>query len=546
MECACLLLWAESLAVSLLLVATVTACTARWASRGLRAFVLTLTLLLLLSVLAALTALAAVAYSYLPSFAWGLLATSALAGGFLIGTILIYVRGLRGRGGIVRASAWPGGRLAIAFVATVWMLVMTFWILDLSIRQQGASMQAKAAAILASVAQPHVADRDNALFDYKAAYEAFGSLEDLPDEWRQKWNNSSDPNGVDPRDPQLRAFLDGKAEALRLVRHGATRSGCDIEQNFDPTELSSLAPDLQWAHRLANLLCLSARVRAADGDANGAVEDINAIEALVEGVGSSPGTICMLVGIGIDGLAFQTMQSQANLGRLGARDLGRIRVDGSLSWHRQLQRLMVMEEVFRLGVLAGLAEGRYSLNDLTPTITGLSYEPTWGEEAVKRPVNYAYRLFILPEEVQANARLSAKIRELAALQYPQAADGWKKLQAQDANSCMGVVPQVYMPEYGQFTALAAEADARRAVLSTAVAACWYRTARNQCPGKIDDLVPEYLIVAPVDPFDGKGLRFKSDGDKVVIYSIGPDAVDDGGAAYDRRTKKGDIVFELRK
>jgi hypothetical protein len=546
MVCAYLFLWAESLAVSLLLVATITAWTARWAHRGLRAFVLVLTLLMPLSVLAALTGLAAVAYSYLPSFAWGLLAASALAVGFLGGTIVIYFRGLRRRAGVVPAAVWPRSILAMALLLTAGLHVLTLWVMDLSIRQQGASMQAKAAAILASVAQPGVADRDNAWFDYKAAYEAFGFHEDLPDEWRQKWNNSSDPNGADPNDQQLRAFLRDKAEALRLVRRGATMSGCSIEHSFDPTELSSLALDLQWAQRLANLLGLSARVRAADGDANGAVEDINAIEALVEGVGSNPGMICMLVGIGIDGLAFQTMQSQANLGRLGARDLGSARVDDSLSWYRQFQRTMVMEDVYRLGVLAGLAEGRYSLTDLTPTITGLSSRPTWGEEAIKRPVNFAYRLFMLPRDVEDNARMSAKFKELAAMQYPQAAAGWKKLEAQDANSMMGVVLQVMIPEYGRLTTIVAEADARRVVMSTAVTACRYRTARGQWPGKIDDLVPGYLVVAPVDPFDGKPLRFKSDGDKIVIYSVGPDAVDDGAAAYDRHTQKGDIVFELRK
>jgi len=33
---------------------------------------------------------------------------------------------------------------------------------------------------------------------------------------------------------------------------------------------------------------------------------------------------------------------------------------------------------------------------------------------------------------------------------------------------------------------------------------------------------------------------------IVIYSVGPDGKDDGGAAYDNKTKTGDIIFELRK
>jgi len=86
-----------------------------------------------------------------------------------------------------------------------------------------------------------------------------------------------DANAVDPKDTQLRAFLRGKAEALRLVRRGATRSGCWIEPNFDPTDPFSTLPNLQSTQSLANLLGLSARFRAADGDANGAMQDFNAM-----------------------------------------------------------------------------------------------------------------------------------------------------------------------------------------------------------------------------------------------------------------------------
>jgi hypothetical protein len=33
---------------------------------------------------------------------------------------------------------------------------------------------------------------------------------------------------------------------------------------------------------------------------------------------------------------------------------------------------------------------------------------------------------------------------------------------------------------------------------------------------------------PVDPFDGKPLRSKRLPDGIVVYSVGPDGVDDGG------------------
>jgi hypothetical protein len=49
---------------------------------------------------------------------------------------------------------------------------------------------------------------------------------------------------------------------------------------------------------------------------------------------------------------------------------------------------------------------------------------------------------------------------------------------------------------------------------------------------------------PRDPFDGKPLRWKRTGGSGVVYSIGLDAIDDGGAQFDKEKKKGDIAFEL--
>jgi len=535
-----LLLFAESLAVSLLLVATIAAWTARWRFRGLRALVMTLVQLAGLTVYGGLTALAAMVNNCLGNFAWGLLAAATLTGGFLIGTFLIYRRGLRRRDGIASAETWPRGTLALALMMAAGLHVLTFWVMDLSIRQQAGSMRAKATAMVLSVSPPQMADRDNAAFDCKLAYEAFGSYEDLPDEYDEKWTSSLGANAVDPKDAKLRAFLGGKAEALRLVRRGATKRGCWVEIGSDPTDPFSKVPILLSAQALAELLGLSARFRAADGDANGAVEDFNAMVPIGEGVGMRPELVQILAGMRIDDLTFETMQSLADGGKLTIADLARLRVDGSLSWHRQFQRAMVMEEAYRLGILAGVAEGRLSLTDLRLVHRqGRELSASW-------PVDLAYRIFLLPQDVDDNARFSAELRDAAAMQYPQAAAGWKKLEAESAASLQGLIVRQLIPRYAQASSYAAEADARRAAAGTAVAACRYRIARGQWPDKLDDLVPAYLIVSPIDPFDGKPLRWKSGGEKIVIYSVGPDGKDDGGAAYDSKAKTGDIVFELRK
>ena len=146
---------------------------------------------------------------------------------------------------------------------------------------------------------------------------------------------------------------------------------------------------------------------------------------------------------------------------------------------RQFQRVIVMEDAYRLGILAGVAEGRLSLTDL-----GLVHRQ--GRElSASWPVDFAYRIFLLPLDVDENARLSAKLRDAAAMQYPQAAAGWKKLEAESVISFQGLIVRQMIPTYTRVTTLAAEADAKRAVLSTAVAACRYRTAQGRWPGKIE-------------------------------------------------------------
>jgi len=56
----------------------------------------------------------------------------------------------------------------------------------------------------------------------------------------------------------------------------------------------------------------------------------------------------------------------------------------------------------------------------------------------------------------------------------------------------------------------------------------YRRAQGRWPEKPGDLVPTYLDKAPIDVFDGTPLRIRRFSDGVMVYSVGPDGVDNGG------------------
>jgi hypothetical protein len=56
------------------------------------------------------------------------------------------------------------------------------------------------------------------------------------------------------------------------------------------------------------------------------------------------------------------------------------------------------------------------------------------------------------------------------------------------------------------------------------------------PESLSELVPKYLPKVPIDPFDGKPLRYSKE--KGIIYCVGKDLKDSGGSPKFRQTPFG--------
>jgi hypothetical protein len=86
---------------------------------------------------------------------------------------------------------------------------------------------------------------------------------------------------------------------------------------------------------------------------------------------------------------------------------------------------------------------------------------------------------------------------------------------------------------------AAETEARRRVVVTALALERFRLKNKTYPEKLAQLAPDYLPTEPIDFCDGKPLRYHRTEERFVLYSVGLDCVDDGGLAALR--KRGDYA-----
>jgi hypothetical protein len=65
----------------------------------------------------------------------------------------------------------------------------------------------------------------------------------------------------------------------------------------------------------------------------------------------------------------------------------------------------------------------------------------------------------------------------------------------------------------------------------------YKQDTGNLPNSLQELVPKYIPESMEDPFDGKALRYSAE--KKIIYSVGKDLIDNGGAISADDWKKGD-------
>ena len=91
------------------------------------------------------------------------------------------------------------------------------------------------------------------------------------------------------------------------------------------------------------------------------------------------------------------------------------------------------------------------------------------------------------------------------------------------------------------------AVARNDACITALAIKRFAHRHKRLPEQLTDLVPRFLANVPVDPFDGRPLRWKKRESELVVYSVGEDGADDGGTKIDNYccTEGTDITFTIR-
>jgi len=478
------------------------------------------------------------------------LVMSSLAGvAFVVSAVVVCRRGRRPSvtvGGPVSAT-WRLHRLALAWAAAVLLGCMTWWNLDLVVRQEMAALKVEAGAIAQSVAPLRIPASLNAAPLYRQVWDMLDAQDTTETTWTglvAEWLSPSEGE-FDSNNEQMLAFLDKQAPAIELLRKASQMPGCDFGVNYNQLSVETLMPGLGQARSSVRLFCLSARVAAHRGDTVQAMRDLNTALAMADHCTTDPTLIATLVAVAIQDLTFKTFQYVLDQGGLTADSAAAFSMNSSRDFNRSLHRSTRIETAFSMSI--------FIMQDRT---TALSTHISDEDPRLSVADSPLYRVFLWQNDVKAYLLWMRWNERLSSQPYHASVQGWKQRAGLSQDEWVKGIGSLFgsmiAPTFSRAAEMSAEADAKHRLMTLAVAMWNYRLEEGEFPDEFSQLVPRYVLTVPVDPFTGKSLKLVrlADGG-VTMYSVGPDLTDDGGVSMDPKARSsggvpvpGDIVLML--
>ncbi len=464
------------------------------------------------------------------------LPVASLFGAIVVGGLVLLVLGLRrDQTKYVRAASWSPRALALAALAALAVHTMTFWNLDLAVRQRMDAMRIEAGTLALAVSPPRVPDGENAAIYYQQAFE--GGLLDQPPEGYEDWlaTLGDTPETFDFDQPEFVAYMQRRGPLLALVRQASAMPQCTFNRDWGRPSFTMLLPETQNMRAAARDLKLEAHYRAAHGDLRGAAENVLALHRMAEHVAQEPLLVSLLVSYALDAIAVNTLEHLLRMHPFTSEDLAVLDGWRLTPANPRLQRAYRMEEAFALAMFNQVAEWR----EMDALGQQLGITSGWPPN-----VSAVYRVFFLSDDLADYREAMARIQRSVMLPYRERQRVLNDLETDRKNTPMGIVSRLLVPALGAVETASARHDAQQRLALVALAAQRYRGQHGGYPERLEDLTADGAVVLLKDPFSNEQLRLAARGEGIVIYSLGPNLQDDGGAAPDEQLQTGDIIFTL--
>lgn len=309
-----------------------------------------------------------------------------------------------------------------------------------------------------------------------------------------------------------RIYLSEIAEELEII-HEALKldRGCFPIKWTTPVN-KVFVPEFSNFRHVSKVLAMEALVAAHDQDRESTCQVIEDMLHFDRGMQCNTQVISLLVRMGIRNLTLQLAERTINL--CGMNDAYLLRLQ---------RRLADTEGDFQLRP-AIIAE-RVTFLDTMRWLRG-----TPGRTA-STSLDNLYRFIPILPELDESAGLDCLTKLVHAADKPNAEsiEAVKAIDTQTAKLpkyC--IMSRFYIYDRARLVELWVAGIGAHRSLRVALACERYRLTSGDWPESLNDLVPGYLEALPVDPFDGKPIRYARTDEGIKVWCIAEDLTDDGG------------------
>lgn len=352
--------------------------------------------------------------------------------------------------------------------------------------------------------------------------------------------------------------IDSYRPAIEMLKSVFDRPKLDFELDYRK-EFSLLLPQLEGLKRSAQLLSAAAVLDLHEGNAGGASTNICILLALVHADEAEPILISHLVRIAMVAIAENptwellqaTNTTDAQLAFL-QKNWEQLEFFDSAEKTFELDRVWGMDEIEKLRASPKEFAIMSGFNPFTSGSSGSS-GAGWGLEALTEKPRYAIGAVMwraswsYSDELRLLKSDTIVLETLRMMQTNQSQFYQTNYDTMTSRlSSLGITNAgaaffrvLKIPDFGDYFGFGAGLEAvvrktiqietGRRIVVTAIALKRFELRHGKWPGTLTELVPKFLPSVPIDPFDGKPLRYRPNPDGTyLLYSVGEDGKDDGG------------------
>lgn len=365
-----------------------------------------------------------------------------------------------------------------------------------------------------------VPDADNAFVEYRAASTLLVSRDPKADyELFEKAQSDGWEHATEP----VRNWLDANRPYMELLRKGTAKSDAQYVRASRLRADTSLTPEVQNAREFSRLVRLEVSRLLAEGQTEEAWSWLLTSFRMSRQFGRHGPIIERLVGVATHSLTAEGMVKWANDPQVTAEMLRRAMLDLQL----EQKRTPLLSACLQTEYLSVMA----TLKSLWPGgVESVLFNVTGESELNERTFRHLFANWL----AQADLPRQQRTKTLPGLLVfePDPASAKTQPSASEVSGYIhkSVMAALLVPAGQQFFIATDREAARDAALLTVLALELFAREHGHYPEKLDGLVPDFLPTVPNDThaLPKTPLRYRRDGDEVLIYSVGDNGTDDGG------------------